>query len=435
MKSTLVRNKFSWATLMVLVGLFLISPHSSTANLPLERTALPLPQPELAENGDNSSQSVHDVTEFSEAEWQEHTVKIPKDGSLGTALASVNVSAGTTHKITQLKDSRLLTNLRVGDTLTIWVDKYANLQKILYPKSKTLRYELQKNGDNFEIRTIEEQVEVRTEVATGTITDSFYMDGKRAGLSAKTIMNLADVYTWDIDFIRELRQGDIFKVIYETRYLNNEYIGDGEIIAAQVTTNNQRETHNAFRLKDGDKTIGYYDEKGKNLKKAFLRNPVDYVRITSTFKPKRFHPVLQKWRAHRGVDYGGPIGTPIHVTGNGKIVFRGWGKGYGNYIKVQHAGKYMTVYGHMSRFGKYKKGDWVKQGDTIGYIGMTGLATGPHLHYEFRINGVHKDPLKMKFPSANPVAKKYQTEFNNQSQLMLSQLERYSPDLQMASFE
>ncbi|MDG6774809.1 peptidoglycan DD-metalloendopeptidase family protein [Thiomicrorhabdus sp. ZW0627] len=381
------------------------------------------------------SVDVQSVRSFSEQDWQKHVVKIPKNGSLGGALASVNVPASITYQIGKLKNSNLLTNLRAGDTLTIWIDKHDNLQKILYPKSKTLRYELHKQGEQYQIQTIEEPIQIRTEIATGTISDSFYLDGKKAGLSAKSIMNLADIFAWDIDFIRELRPGDTFKVIYETRYLNNEYIGDGNIIAAQVTTNNKHETHNAFLLKDGDKIIGYYNEQGKNLKKAFLRNPVDYVRITSRFQPKRYHPVLQKWRAHRGVDYGGPIGTPIHVTGNGKIVFRGWGHGYGNYIKVQHAGKYMTVYGHMSKFGKFKKGSWVKQGDIIGYIGKTGLATGPHLHYEFRINGKHQDPLKMKFPAAQPVAKKYATEFKKQSHLMLSQLDRLSTDLRMASFE
>lgn len=426
--------KLTWlAVLSVsLLSLSLLNPTTSVANLPAERTTLPLP--EL--NQSSPKKEIKDVDTFSEAAWQKHTVKIPKNGSLGTALNSLNISAGTTYKIGQLENSRVLTNLRVGDTLTIWVDKHAKLQKILYPKSKTLRYELHKTDDNYQIKTIEEQVDIRTEVASGTIESSFYLAGKKAGLSAKTIMNLADLYAWEIDFIRELRKGDSFKVIYQAKYLNNEYIGDGDIIAAQITTNQQKEEHNAFLLTDdkGEK-IGYFDDKGKNLKKAFLKNPVDVVRITSTFKPKRFHPILKKMRAHRGVDYGGPRGTPIRVTGNGKIIFRGWGKGYGNYIKVQHAGKYMTVYGHMSKFGKYKKGQYVKQGQVIGYIGSTGYATGPHLHYEFRINGVHKDPLKMKFPAASPVPKAYKTAFKKQSALMLSQLERYTPDLQMASFE
>lgn len=428
----MLRSHFSWLGLLSvgLFGLTLLTPHESTANLTPERTLLPLPpQNKPAET------SPADITRFSEDEWRQHTVKIPQNGSLGGALASVNIPASVTYQIGQLKNSNLLTNLRAGDTLTIWMDKHDTLQKILYPKSKTLRYELQKEGDDYRIETIEEKVDTRIEVATGVITNSFYLDGQNAGLSAKTIMNLADIFAWDIDFIREFREGDTFKVIYEANYLNNEYIGDGDILAAQVTTYNRQETHNAFLLRDGETTIGYFNEEGKNLKKAFLRNPVDYVRITSTFKPKRFHPVLQKWRAHRGVDYGGPIGTPIRVTGNGKIVFRGWGNGYGNYIKVQHAGKYMTVYGHMSRFGKYKQGDHVKQGEIIGYIGKTGLATGPHLHYEFRINGEHQDPLKMKFPAAKPVEAKYKATFKKQSALMLSQLNRFSPELQMARFE
>ncbi|MEA3404735.1 MAG: peptidoglycan DD-metalloendopeptidase family protein [Pseudomonadota bacterium] len=433
-KTILSNSKFAWFTALsaMILSLSLLVPASSAANLPAERTSLPLP----ALNQSTPAEAIENIDSFSEQEWQKHTVKIPKNGSLGTALNSLNISAGTTYKIGKLENSRVLTNLRVGDTLTIWVDKHEKLQKILYPKSKTLRYELHKDNDQYQIKTIEEQVDIRTEVASGTIDSSFYLAGQKAGLSAKTIMNLADLYAWEIDFIRELRKGDTFKVIYQAKYLNNEYIGDGDIVAAQITTNKQSETHNAFLLKDdkGEK-IGYFDDKGKNLKKAFLKNPVDVVRITSRFNPKRFHPILKKVRSHRGVDYGGPTGTPIRVTGNGKIIFRGWGKGYGRYIKVQHAGKYMTVYGHMSKFGKYKKGQYVKQGQVIGYIGSTGYATGPHLHYEFRINGVHKDPLKMKFPAASPVPKDYKTAFKNQSNLMLSQLERYTPDLQMASFE
>ena len=430
------RSKLSWLSglSLLILGLSLILPHTSAANLPVERTLLPLPPL----NSEKSQPSITQVDQFSEQNWQKHTVKIPQNGSLGTALDSLNISAGTTYKIGQLKNSALLTDLYVGDSLTIWVDKHAKLQKILYPKTKTLRYELHKSqdSDDYHITTIEEPVDVRTEVASGTIDSSFYLAGQKAGLSAKTIMNLADLYAWEIDFIRELRQGDTFKVIYEAKYLNNEYIGDGDIIAAQITTNHQQETHNAFLLKNTQgEHIGYFDEHSKNLKKAFLKNPVDVVRITSTFRPKRFHPVLKKWRAHRGVDYGGPRGTPIRVTGNGKVIFRGWDNGYGNYIKVQHAGKYMTLYGHMSNFGKFKKGQYVKQGEIIGFIGSTGMSTGPHLHYEFRINGKHKDPLKMKFPAASPVPKAYRSAFNKQSNLMLAQLDRYTPDLQMASFE
>lgn len=409
-------------------------PSTSTANFPLEKQTLPLP--ELASDKDNQSSTQAEQESTTET-WQEHKVKIRKNDSLSTALDKVNVSASTTYEIGRLKNSNLLTNLRVGDELTIWVDKDYRLQKILYPKSQTLSYELVKTDDGYQIEEKVEPVEIRTETAFGTIQGSFYPAAERAGLSAKSIMNLADMFAWDVDFSRELRPGDTFKVIYETKYLNGEYIGDGDIIAAQLTTNAGKEQNNAFILRTKEKVIGFYNEKGQNLKKAFLKAPVDYVRITSKFNPRRFHPVLKKWRSHRGVDYGGPLNTPIRATGNGKIISRGWGNGYGRYIKIQHAGKYMTVYGHLNKFGKYKKGQFVNQGDVIGYMGKTGLATGVHLHYEFRINNKHVDPLKVKFPAAGPVPKEYRSVFNQKSNFLLTQLERIdSSNTQIArSFE
>lgn len=412
-------------------GLISFLPTTSIANLPLEKKQLPLPPIEEKKSAVETASKTK-----SPSEWQSHTVKIGKNDSLSTALDRLNVSASTTHNIGRLKNSNLITNLRVGDKLTVWVDKNDQLQKILYPKSKTLSYEVVKTDTGYHINEKKSPIEIRTETAYGVIKGAFYPAAKRAGLSAKSIMNLADMFAWDIDFIRELRKGDTFKVIYETRYLNGEYLGDGDILAAQITTNSGKSKHNAFILRDKNKFIGYYNSKGKNLKKAFLRNPVDYVRITSRFNPRRFHPVLKKWRSHRGVDYGGPLNTPIRATGNGKIIYRGWGRGYGKYIKIQHAGKYMTVYGHFNKFGKYKKGQYVKQGSVIGYMGKTGLATGVHLHYEFRINGKHVDPLKVKFPAAGPIPKKYKTAFKQKSSFLLTQLDRIDSQTQVArSFE
>ncbi|NPA72632.1 MAG: peptidase M23, partial [Gammaproteobacteria bacterium] len=221
-----------------------------------------------------------------------------KNDSLSTALDRLNISAATSYAISRLKNSRKMTHLRVGDELKIWVDKNDQLQRILYPKTSTLSYELVKTDTGFRIQEKVAKVEIRTETTMGVIEGSFYLAAKRAGLSAKSIMNLADIFAWDIDFSRETRKGDTLKVIYETRYLNGKYLGDGDILAAQITTNKGREKHNAFIVRNGDKVVGYYNEKGKNLKKAFLRSPVDYVRITSRFSPKRFHPVLKKWRSH-----------------------------------------------------------------------------------------------------------------------------------------
>ena len=407
-------------------------PTRSVATLPLEKTILPLPP--IANNTANETTQLTD--EENKTLWQSHRVKIEKNDSLSTALDRVNISAKTTYDISRLENSNLLTNLREGDELTIWVDKNTKLQKILYPKTKTLAYELINSDAGYHIQKKEIPVEIRTETGFGVIEGAFYPAAKRAGLSAKSIMNLADMFAWDIDFIRELRKGDTLKVIYETKYLNGEYIGDGDILAAEITTNNGKEIHNAFVLRNKDEIIGYYNEQGKNLKKAFLKAPVDYVRVTSKFNPRRFHPVLKKWRSHRGVDYGGPLNTPIRATGNGKIIARGWSNGYGRYIKIQHAGKYMTLYGHLNKFGKYKKGQYVNQGNVIGYMGKTGLATGVHLHYEFRINNKHVDPLKMKFPAAGPVPKKHRAEFEQKSNFLLTQLARLDNSTQIVrSFE
>ncbi|GAB6069414.1 peptidoglycan DD-metalloendopeptidase family protein [Thiomicrorhabdus hydrogeniphila] len=421
-------------SLSIIASSFMFTPSVTFANSSLKTTILPLP--ELKKPIANPSDNKQMDNDTQETSWQEHTVKIGKNDSLSTALDKVKINASTTYTIGRLKNSNLITNLRVGDELKIWVDKHDNLQKILYPKSKTLAYEVLKTSDGYQIKEKKAQVEIRTETAYATINGAFYISAQKAGLSAKSIMSIADMFAWDIDFIRELRKGDTLKVIYETRYLNGEYLGDGDILAAQITTDHGTNVHNAFILRDKKGVIGFYDEKGHNLKKAFLRAPVDYVRITSKFTNRRFHPILKKWRSHRGVDYGGPLNTPIHVTGNGKIIARGKAHGYGNYIKVQHAGKYMTVYGHLNKFGKYKKGQFVKQGDVIGYMGQTGLATGVHLHYEFRINGKHVDPLKVKFPAAGPVDKKYKAEFNKKSHFLLTQLNRLNAQTQIVrSFE
>ena len=416
-------QQFLWKTLLVTLFVtgFISLFFSANAYTPLEPKRTQHALPEQTQHLDSTAQTTEPATQ----DWQELVVKIRKNGSLGAALDRLKISPATTHAISQLKNSHLLTKVRSGDQLTVWVDKHHQLQKILYPKSQTLSYELIKTENGYRIIEKNKPIHIRTETASGIINGSFYVAAKKAGLSARSIMNLSDIFAWDIDFSRELQAGDTFKVIYETKYLNGKYIGDGSILAAEITSNNGKQTHHAFIVRDQDKNvIGYYDEKGRNLKKAFLRSPVDYVRITSKYNPKRFHPVLKRTRPHRGVDYGGPKGTPIRATGDGKIIFRGWGKGYGRYVKIKHAGKYTTLYAHFSKFGKYKKGQYVKQGDVIGYMGKTGMVTGVHLHYEFRVNNKHVDPLKIKFPDAQPLAKEYQAEFKKSSTFLLSQLER-----------
>jgi len=235
-------------------------------------------------------------------------------------------------------------------------------------------------------------------------------------------MNLVDIYQWDIDFSSDIRKGDTFKVIYEKLYRNNEAIGDGDILAVEFV--NSGKTIKAIRSTDPSGRTSYYTPKGRSMRKAFLRNPIDIVRITSHFDPKRKHPVLHTLRAHKGTDYGAPIGTPIRSSGDGKVIFAGKKGAYGNTIILKHGEKYTTLYAHMSKFAKeMKPGKRVHQGQIIGYVGKTGRVTGAHLHYEFRIHGHHKNPQKVKLPGAKPLAKKYRNDFKQKSKSYIAMLE------------
>lgn len=409
-------------------------PTVSDANLTAEPQPLALPKPISSATADSVQIALADTKAIVQPQLTEKTVKIQRNDSLSTALERIGVGASTVYRIGQSKNSKLITHLRVGDELKVFLDQNGKLEKIIYPKTRTLSHELVRTDTGFHISKHEKPVEIRTRTAYGEIKGAFYPAAERAGLSPKSIMELADMLAWDVDFARELQEGDSFKVIYEARYLDGEYIGDGDILAAQITTDHGKQVHNGFIMRDGDEVIGYYDEKGNNLKKAFLKAPLDTVRITSRFNPKRMHPIYGYKRPHRGVDYGARTGTPIRATGNGKITFRGGNKksGYGYYVKIRHTNGYETLYGHMSRFGKYKQGQFIKQGQIVGYVGSTGASTGAHLHYEFRINGKHVDPLKIKFPPAGPIAEKYRKEFTQRSNFLLTQLNRIDDSTQLA---
>ncbi|HKJ77578.1 MAG TPA: peptidoglycan DD-metalloendopeptidase family protein, partial [Gammaproteobacteria bacterium] len=265
-------------------------------------------------------------------------------------------------------------------------------------------------------------VESRTAHATGTIETSLFEAGREAGLSDRTIMELAYIFGWDVDFALDIRAGDRFTILYEEQFLDGEKLRNGPILAAEFI--NRGRVVRAVRFTDPSGHTDYYSPEGRSMRKAFLRSPVDFRRISSRFQRERFHPVLGKKRPHRGVDYAANVGTPIKASGDGKIVFRGWKGGYGRAVILRHGGRYTTLYGHMSRFrGGLRTGSRVKQGQVIGYVGASGLATGPHLHYEFRVNGVHRDPLKVELPKAEPIRKAYRDDFRQASKPLLAQLE------------
>lgn len=276
----------------------------------------------------------------------------------------------------------------------------------------------------FAASTIEREVDIRTTGAHGEIQSSLFEAGTAAGISDPTTMDMAGIFEWDIDFIQDVREGDRFTVIYEELWRDGVKLRDGEIVAAEFV--NQGKSFRAARFHDEAGRSGYYTPEGRSVRKAFIRAPLNFTRISSTFNPSRRHPVLNTMRAHRGVDYAAPTGTPIRAAGDGKVLLRGVQGGYGNTIILQHGGNITTLYGHLSRFGSARAGARVSQGDVIGYVGKSGLATGPHLHYEYRVNGVHRNPRTVVLPPADPVPAERQTAFRAETESLWRQLDGYS---------
>ncbi|MBU6246610.1 MAG: peptidoglycan DD-metalloendopeptidase family protein [Xanthomonadaceae bacterium] len=264
-------------------------------------------------------------------------------------------------------------------------------------------------------------MDTREHIAHGVIDSSLYAAAARAGMSPAMVGKLADLFKYDIDFVQDLRVGDSFTVIYDDIYRDGRYFTEGDIVAAEFI--NQGHRYTAYRFKKADGNYGWFSEDGRPIQKSFLRIPVDFTRISSPFSAARMHPILGRMRAHKGVDYAAPTGTPIHAAGDGVIKFRGWMNGYGNFVIIQHSKSISTAYGHMSRFAAGERvGEHVRQGQVIGYVGMTGLATGPHLHYEFRVNGVQRNPQTVTLPKPEPLPKVELARF--ESQVVRPQLAR-----------
>jgi murein DD-endopeptidase MepM/ murein hydrolase activator NlpD len=276
----------------------------------------------------------------------------------------------------------------------------------------------------FSAEIVDRPIEIKRRLAFGKIETSLFESAAAAGLRDTLIMNLAGIFAWDVDFVLDIRGGDDYYILFEEIFQDGMYVTDGNIIAAEF--NNNGRTFQAIRFVDKDGRSDYYTPEGLSVRKAFVRAPVDFTRISSSFNPRRKHPILNTIRAHRGVDYAAPSGTPIKTAGDGKVIFRGKKNGYGNAIIVQHGGNITTLYAHMSRFDKTSRvGRRVVQGQTIGYVGMTGLATAPHLHYEYRLNGVHRNPRTVKLPQADPIKEEYRADFLAAAAPILDELLQY----------
>lgn len=336
--------------------------------------------------------------------WQ--SVKVKNGDNLAILFKRAGFSAQTLHKITSVgKQTKVLTKIHPGQTIAFGSDKDGTLQQLKYAPDaiSTLVVEL---GDNqkYSARTDTKEVEIREQFAAADITSNFWNAGIESGLSENQIMNLANIFGWDIDFANDIRKGDQFSVVYETRYIDGEYINTGNILAAEFI--NQGDAYQAVRYTDGE----YYTPEGRSMRKAFLRAPVNFKYVSSSFKPRRYHPILKRWKAHRGVDYAAKTGTPVVAAGNGKVIRSAYNKYNGHHVFIEHPGGIVTKYLHFSK-RKVKKGAKVKQGQLIGLVGSTGLSEAPHLHFEFIVNGVHRNPRTVKMPKANPIAKKEKQAF------------------------
>jgi murein DD-endopeptidase MepM/ murein hydrolase activator NlpD len=352
---------------------------------------------------------------------------IKRNDTLEQVFRRLNLSLNDLSAIREIPEARAALDMfKPGDVISLnYVDGSVQLLKRRLNNSDLLV--VTRADGNFKSEVAHEIVEARVRTVRGVVDSSLYASAHDAGLSADLIMRMAnDIFGWDIDFALDIRHGDEFTLEYQQLFRDNQYIGDGKILAAEFI--NDHHAFRAVRFDSADGSISnYFTPEGKSMRKQFLRAPVDFTHISSRFSLARMHPILNLIRAHKGVDYAAPIGTPVKASGDGKVEFAGTRGGFGNVIVLDHGAGITTVYGHLSRFASVHVGTRVTQGQTIGFVGRSGLATGPHLHYEYRVNGVYKDPRSVALPDASPIPSAYLVEFQQQSHQALEALNNMAP--------
>lgn len=356
--------------------------------------------------------------------WHSH--RIQRGDTLAKIFAAAGVTRQQTARIAKQLPRDLVRGLRPGRGLEIGLDDEGQARSLHFDIDDRSILKIEVDGDEINVQEEPRELRIEHRFASGVIRSSLFQAGADAGLADRQILELAAIYGWDIDFALDLRQGDRFVVAYEELYgMDGEKIGHGDIVAAQFINNGH--THFAVRHVDEDGRAQFFNPEGKSLRGTFLRTPVRFSRVTSGFTKRRFHPVLKKWRAHKGVDYGAPSGTPVLATADGRVRFAGRNGGYGKTVRLSHGGAYSTLYAHLSRFKRgLRQGAVVKQGDVIGYVGSTGLATGPHLHYEFRVHGQHRNPLTYRFPKEGGIDARYRDVFLAQAREWVDKIAVYS---------
>jgi murein DD-endopeptidase MepM/ murein hydrolase activator NlpD len=398
-----------------IVAAFGIAPKELPLNVPaievIEDVALPAPLV-----------SSENAAEYTTPLWQVDQVR--RDDTLSSLLDRINIrNPEAVAFLRQSPDARVLaTQLRPGRTILSKTTSDGELLELQFQNDINHALVVKKSSDGYQAQEMPLILESRILVKSAEIQSSLFAATDAAGIPDQIAIQLANIFSSDIDFNLDLRKGDRFTVVYEASFSNGELINTGRVLGTEFI--NQGKTRSAILYHDADGRENYYTPDGKSLQKAFLRSPLEFSRISSGFTLARFHPVLQTWRAHKGVDYAAPTGTRVRAVADATVTFAGGRGGYGNVVVLQHAGGISTVYGHLSRFAPgVRKGYKVRQGEVVGFVGMTGLATGPHLHYEFRVHDEHRDPLKVVLPTSVPLPAESLAEFSKQAEPLVAQLD------------
>lgn len=350
--------------------------------------------------------------------------EIKRNDSLFSILKRLGIEEKNIVTLVNSDRSNLLAQIKIGKTLEVGISDFNKVISLNYIKDFKSGVRAKKSGEVYEIEEYELNTEKYRVFKNIEINNSLYVDGLKEGLPDSVIMDLVYIFGWDIDFVHDIRPGDSYSLIYEEVFVNGEKKLDGDILIAEFI--NRDRTHTAIRYKLQNGFSEYFSLEGSNVKKAFLRSPVKFSYISSSYNLKRRHPILHKIRAHTGVDYAASRGTPVRTTGDGTVVFADKKGGYGNLVEIKHTEDYSTRYAHLNKFhSKIKVGGKVKQSETIGYVGRTGTATGDHLHYEFRVNGKHTNPLTVKLPNAKPIHENDKDSYGLYAEKILADLKNY----------
>lgn len=412
----LTKRKLRWLILLSsfplfgMMAAFGIAPDTSLEDLPVQQVVLSLTVPDIHLSPDPDMSF-----------WRQE--RIQRGDTIASLLSRLEVNnRDIVSFLRDARDVKTMHQLVAGKVVHVQTNAIGELLWLRYFPGGNEQLAMEKSAGVFKVSEQPAQLETQVQMKSGVINSSLFAAVDSAGVPESIALQIVDILASDVDFHRDLRKGDRFTVVYDSLYSNGEPARPGRVLAVEFV--NQGTPHRAIYFQAENGESGYYAPDGKNLRKAFLRSPLEFSRISSGFSSARFHPILKTWRAHSGIDYAAPTGTRVKAAADGVVAFAGWQGGYGNVVILQHHGMYSTVYGHLSAFAKgLRQGQRVSQGDVVGHVGATGMATGPHLHYEFRLNGVQRDPLKVAMPAAIPVSAKYIPAFYEHTKPLMARLD------------